>query len=470
MTPLRSTASPAAALLAVLFALLAAGPAQGATWSPAQNISASANDLASSDVMVDRTGRAFAAWPAFRWQSGTPHGHYVSDGWHSATRAPGAAAFALPRSAPAYVAGPVLYGTSRTVGLDQRSLGRQRCGERTTLRARFGSSSGDVGAPMVITTSTAPGGDLGPAVAANNAGQVVAAWSSVTSSDCRRSSVQVALRRPGGSTFGSPVTVRGSGLPQSPSIAIGVRGDILVVWARRLGEGRTAIEARMRPAGQGWGALMTIGRGTVAGTVTTAVAQNGRAYVAWGTSSISESTGLTARFQVAVRPAGAASFRSAQTLELVRTPVAYLPRMGPVLALAGTNAFVAWTGHDSAWRVRVSGTDSSGRFGAAQSVSPAGEGAVLGDLAALPDGTAAVAWSGLDSENLVKNVVAAVRPPGGAFGPPEQVSDGALRQPAIALDPTTRRPTVTWAQRLGTVTSVATITAYVRASTRAQAP
>lgn len=460
------TPSTMVAATLLLTALTGAAPAAGATWSPPQNISASANDLEMTEVGVDRTGRAFATWPAYRWQAGTSHGHYVLSGWQSATRAPGAAAFALPRGAPRYVAGPVLYGTSRTVGLDQRSLGWQRCGERTTLRARFGTTSADTGAPIIITTSLGPGGDGAPAVGANDAGIVAAAWSAATSADCRRASVRLALRRPGGSAFGAPVTLRGTGLSERPSVAVGAGGDILVAWARRLGGGRTAIETRMRPAGHGWGPVQALGTGTVAGTVTTAVAQNGRAYVAWGAQSISESTGLTARFQVAVRPAGARSFRAAQTLEHLRTPVAYLPRLGPALALAGTNAVVAWTGHDSAWRVRVASTDASGRFGAGQTVSPATGGAVLGDVAALPDGTAAVAWSGLDGENLVRDVSAAVRPAGGAFGAPELVSDGALRQPSIALDPTTRRPTVTWAQRLGSATSVASITAFVRASTR----
>lgn len=464
----RSSARAAAAV--ALVALAAAGPAHAAGWSPAQNVSASANDLAITDVAVDRTGRALATWPAYRWEPGTSHGHYVLDGWHSATRAPGAAAFALPRSAPAYVAGPVLYGVSRTVGLDQRSLGWQRCGQRTTLRARFGTSSGDVRAPMTIVTSVGPGGNGGPAVAANDAGQVAASWADVTASDCTRSSVRIALRRPGGSAFGAPVTLRGSGRPEAPSVAIGAGGDLLIAWARRIGEGRTVIEARLRPAGHSWGPVARLGAGTVAGPLTTAVAQNGRAYVAWGAQSISESTGLTASFHVAVRPAGAGAFRAEQVLERVRTPVAYPPRLGPVLALSGTAAFVAWTGRDSGWRVRVSRTDASARFAAPQTVSPVTRDAVLGDLAALPDGTAAVTWSGLDGEQLVRDVVASVRPAGGVFGAPEPVSDGALRQPSIALDPTTRRPTVTWPQRLGPVTSVATITAYVRASTRAEAP
>ena len=456
------------ALVVVVATLGLAGNAPAAApWSNPVSVSASANDLDSSDVAVDRNGRALVTWPALRWQGGSPHGHYVLEGWRTTTRTPGAAAFSAPRAAPAFVAGPVLFGASRAVGLDQRSLGYQRCGERITLRARFGRSSGTFGSPRTIATSTGAGGNGAPVVAANDAGIVLAAWGAVTRSDCGRRSIRVALRRPSSGSFGAPVTLRGRGLPEGPSAAVGAGGDMLVAWAGRLGNGRTTIEARYRPAGRSWGAVERLGASTVAGPLVTAIAQNGRAYVAWGSQSISESTGLRASFSVAVHPAGARRFRPAHELERITTPVGYLPRLGPVLALAGTGAFVAWTGHDTAWRVRVASTDPTGRFDTPQTVSPAGTDAALGDLAALPDGTAAVAWSGLDDERLVKNTMAAVRGPGAAFGPPELVSDGALRQPSIAIDPTNHRPTVVWPQRLGTTTSVATITAYVRASTRA---
>ncbi len=360
----RTLRAATAGLLAAA-SLASAAPAGAAGWSAPQNVSASANDLFQSAVAVDRHGRALASWPALRWQSASPHGHYVLDGWHTATRAPGAAAFSLPRSAPTFVAGPVLYGVSRAVGLDQRSLGWQRCGERATLRARFGTSSGVFEAPMTIATSKGPGNNGDPAVAANDAGQVLAAWAAANA-DCSSSSIQVSIRRPGGSGFSSPVTLRGSGRSEAPSVAVGAGGDVVVAWERRLGESRTAIEARFRPAGHSWGPVVRLGDGTVAGPLTTAVAQNGRAYVAWGSQTISESTGLSAASFVAVRPAGARSFRSAQTLERVHSAVAYLPRLAPVLALAGTGAYVAWTGHDSAWRARVSTTDAGGRFSAPQ--------------------------------------------------------------------------------------------------------
>ena len=455
--------------LGVACAALAGVPASASAapaWSAPANVSAAANDLSTTDVGIDAHGRALASWPYSTWLSGTPHGHYVLGGSRTASRPPGAAAFDPPRGAPVFASGPVLYGISRAVGLDQRALDWNRCGQRTTLRARFGTSSGAFDAPRTIVTSRGPGGDGKPVVAANGSGVVLAAWGAVPGTECRNSIVQASIRRPGGSGFGAPFTLRGSGQSEAPSVAVGSGGDLLVAWSRRIGNGRTRIEARVRPAGHGWSPVATLGTGSVAGPVVTAVAQNGRAYVAWAAQNISESTGLTAGVSVAVRPSGASSFRAATTLERIATRTAFLPRFAPVLALAGTSALIGWTGHDTAWRVRVARSGTDGAFGAPQTVSAAGVDSLLGDLAALPDGTAAVTWSGLDGEQLVKDVWAAVRPAGGVFGAPEQVSDGALRLPSIALDPTTREPTVLWPQRLGSQTSVSKITAYVRASTR----
>lgn len=459
----------------VAVALAAAAPvatvpaAQAApAWSPPENISASANDIGGGDIAFDARGRALTWWTAYRWEPGTSHGHYVLDGWRTATRAPGTAAFDPPRIAPTFAAAPVLYAQERAVGLDERSLGWQRCGQRTTLRARFGTSDGTFGAPRAITTSTGPGGDGRPTVSANAAGQMLAAWGAVTRSDCSRSAIVVSARRPGGA-FGTPTTLRGTGRNEQPSVSVGQGGDAVVAWQRRLGSGATAVEARFRAAGHGWGAVQRLGTSSVAAPLTTAVAQNGRAYVAWGSQSISDGR-LDARFAVAVKPATVPAFRAAQTLETIRLQLTSFPqRLGPSLALTGIGAVVAWTGHDSAWRVRVSRAGSSGTFGAPQTVSPAGTDTVLGDLSGRLDGTASVVWSDLDAEGLIRDVVSAQAGPGGPFGAPELVSDGALRQPAVAQSPQTGQPTTTWAQRLGTATSVSKITAYVRASTRSPA-
>lgn len=456
--------------LLIVFGLLAALPASAsaASWSAPQNISQSANDLSGGSIAVDRQGRALVSWPAWRWVSGEPRGRYELESWFTATRAPHAPAFDLPRRAPSFAAGPVLYGTSRAVGLERHAMGWLRCGELGTLRATFGRSTGLFERPTTIATFTGAGGGDGAAVvAANDAGRVLLAWGAATTSDCRTSAVRIALRQPGGAGFGRPETLRGSGRPERPSAAVGASGDMLVAWARRLGGGRTNIEARVRPAGRRWGPVETLGQGSVAGSLTTAVARNGRAYVAWADSGISES-GSGATLHVAVRPAGGFRFRKAVLLERVRTPVAFLPRLGPDIALAGTNALIAWTGWDgTVWRVRVAASNAAGAFGPPQTVSAPGAGASLGDLSALPDGTATVVWSRLDQENLPRNAQASFRPAGGPFGSPEIVSVDALRLPAVALDPTTSRPTAVWPQRMGASTSVSSITAYMRAAIRA---
>ena len=455
-------------LTTIATSLLAPAAASAATWSAPASISEAANDLSGADVAFDAHGRALATWPRYRWVPGTAHGHYELDGWRGATRAPGAASFGAERAMPTFAAGPVLYGVSRAVGLDQRDLGWNRCGQRTTLRARFFDSSlRTIGAPRTIVTSRGPGGDGHPALAASNAGIVLVAWGE-SRPDCTSSLVRAALRRPGQAGFGAPITLRGSGRPEAPQVAVGAGGDLLVAWSRRIGEGRTRIEARYLQAGHGWGPVQALGIGSVAGPVTAAVAQNGRAYVAWAPQSISESTGFTARIAVAVQPAGRLRFTAARDLERIATKVTYLPRFAPVLALAGTRAYLAWTGRDATWRVRVAQSRSDGTFGGPVTVSPAGSDALLGDLAALPDGTAAATWSRLGSESLPQDVWAAVHPAGAAFGAPEQVSDGTLRLPAIGIDPVSRRPTVVWPQRLGPQTSVSKITAFVRASARTE--
>lgn len=269
-----------------------------------------------------------------------------------------------------------------------------------------------------------------------------------------------------GGRSGRPLVLRGRGLPERASVAAGAGGDMLAAWQRRLGGGRTLVEARFRPAGRGWGPVASLGTSTVAARLVTAVAQNGRAYVAWASQNISESTGVSSSTRVAVRPAGARAFRPAQALEQVRASGSFVPFAGPTLALAGTGAYVAWTGRDGNWRVRFAATDARARFGSPQTLSPAGVDSALGDLSALRDGTAAVTWSSLDSELLVRDVMASVRRPSGPFGPPELVSDDALRRPSIALDAVTRQPTVVWPQRLGPTARVAEITAYTRASSR----
>ena len=102
---------------------------------------------------------------------------------------------------------------------------------------------------------------------------------------------------------------------------------------------------------------------------------------------------------------------------------------------------------------------------------------MLGDAAAapigtqVPGGTTMLVWSVLDAVGEVGNrVQAAIRPPGGAFGAPEDVSDlDRARLPAVAFDFNAHRWTTVWSQRIGPDepgVPLSQITTFARSSTR----
>ncbi|CAB4881165.1 unannotated protein [freshwater metagenome] len=255
---------------------------------------------------------------------------------------------------------------------------------------------------------------------------------------------------------------------ERPTASVGGRGDIVVAWARRIGNGRTIVEARYRPAGGSWGPLERLGWGTSRAQLTSAVMQNGRAYVAWQRKTINDGTGTSASTWVAVRPSGARSFRDATRLEAIHTGVSYVG-LRPMLAVASGHALIAWTGLDGAvWRVRVATAETNGSFGAPQSVSDTGVSSQLGGLSLLADGRSAVSWAALDGEYVPERVFAAMRLPGvPTFLPGEEVSTSTRSLPLVALSPTTGEPTVTWTEHLGAaVSGAAQLDVRLRASTR----
>ena len=469
-------------LALVLFTLSPVGASAATQWSAPENVSSGVSvivPLARSGGVLkfDAVGRALASWSwaALQPDPLIPSGRYVPGGWRTATRSAAAAAFDPERAAPTtLLSAPVLYATSRAVALDQLPLGAPKtCGSlgsrrRVALRARFGRSTGLLGAPQVISTLVEPANGTAKS-AANAGGKVLVAWTEPTT-DCRREMVRASLRRPDGHGFGSTFTLRGTGRPGAVAAAVGQGGDVLVAWVRGgLGGGRAVVEARYRPAGGSWGPIDDLGAAVYPETVlSAAVAPNGRAYVTWQTAVRSEAeTSLTV--SAAVRPAGTARFHGAQVLERVTARTPNDGRADPVLTLAGAGAgaLFAWTGWEGTiWRVRVAGTDSRGRFGPPQSVSAAGRNSGLGALAALPNGRASLVWSDLDFEGVPYNVLAAGRPPSGQFGAPEQVSDSAVDVPAVAINPVTGQPTAVWAQRIPQTQSPAQPTSFLRVSTR----
>jgi hypothetical protein len=342
------------------------------------------------------------------------------------------------------------------LALDQRRGARGRI----TLRGRFIGPDGSLGRPDAISTYEPAGGPPSLAVHDN----ALAAWTTPMSYLNRRI-VRAAIRRPGG-RFGRPVTLRAHGRARNVVAAAGL-GALLVAWERA-----GVVEARVRLAGRGWGPVRRLGRTAKGSTTFRAAFSQRRGYLAWLAEGVESGV-----LSVAVLPTGSTRFRAAETLGTIDRYAPVEPHGPVIVPVPERDALVAWTGWDgAAWRVRAAVTGAGARFGAPVDVSPAGEQAVLGDAESipigtpLPAGTVMAVWSRLDAVGeLGDRVRAALRPPGGQFGPPEDVSDlDRARLPDIAFDFTSRRWTAVWSQRIGPDQGVPPnqVTTFLRSSTR----
>ena len=389
-------------LLLVLATL--GGPVAAASaappWSSPQDVSAAHLFVDDARIAAGGDGSALAWWS---WQDGT--GASARTGTSLASRAPGAAEFGAQRAAPSGLVDLAAYGRSRAVAAVQRPL----AGQRSRLSVAFGRTSGRFDAARTVTT----GAQLRqPLVAANADGDAALAY--WQDRGTRTDLVFVSLRAAGG-RFATPVRLT-EGRIRSIVVAVGPDGDVLVAW-----NARDRIEARFRRAGaRRFGATETIrSEPTYSADLHAAVTDGGRAYLAWSAQFRSEGGDAgPVTYEAAVRPVGG-RFRAAQLLE---RQGAQRSQGGIGLAAGpGRDATVAWTGFDGATaRVRAAVTGAGGSFGAGRDVSPAGEEAVVSDLAAAADGTRIVTWDngGFDANE----VRAAVAAPGQPFGAAEAVS------------------------------------------------
>jgi hypothetical protein len=438
----------------VLFAVATAAATAAAPWLPPQSLSTSSLFVDTPDVVVAADGRALATW---RWSGPRPAKGDAPGGWRMAVREPGALLFGPERTAPNFATALVPYGGDRVLALDTRARGSR---DRISLRARFGNSKGEFGPPRTISTYTQSAGP--PSLAGPNGS--LAAW--IANGSHGRRIVRAALES--GGRFRHPFTLRARGRA-TDVVACTARGVKFVAWQR----GRVA-EARVKLAGRRhWGPVQRLGPAAAFATTFRVVGAGRRAYVAW--LSDSAESGV---LRVAVLPAAGTRFRKAQIVDKIDRVATTEPHGPAIVEIPERDALLAWTGWDGArWRVRAAVTTGGARFGAPFDVSPAGEQAVLGDVASvplgtpLPAGTVMVVWSRLDAVGEVGDQVrAALRPPGGAFGPPEDVSDlDRARIPALAFDLTGRRWTTVWSQRIGPDqpgVPLAQITTFARSATR----
>jgi len=425
-------------------ALVAAAPAAAATWTPPATVSTPHTFVSGLEAGSSGNGTVVADW-GFQDGVGTDR----TNGVRGASLAPGAGAFGGERTLPG--------DTLRVLPYAQRSIaaliftqGFASAG-RDRVAVAFGSADG----PSLGTARTIQTDDVAflPSMALASDGTGLVAWISRASGNRRQ--VKVSLRAPGG-RFGAPSIISGTGRANSVTTAVGPQGQRLVAFER---DGR--LMARYRAAGRSWGALQDLGpvARLTDNRLAALVTSGGRAMVADVHRQLTEG-GSDAPLLVDawVQPVGASRFRAAQRLEQAGVVQAEAPALVPV---ESRGAALAWVGADPgapgtpngpSTRVKVSVMGADGRFGAAQPLSAAGE-PVKAVAGAAEGGVALISWIRIDAASDGDGqVLAALRPPFGAFGAPEEVSpheNASETAPGFLGAPAARRPFVAWASRPG---------------------
>ena len=258
------------------------------------------------------------------------------------------------------------------------------------------------GAPWLPPSALAPPerGSGPPAVAGNDDGRAVAAWST-------RDGVVATLRTPGGPWY-SPVRVPGSGRGAT-DVAVAMTDDGLaaVAWIER---GR--VRASIRPARKRFLPATAVSpAGQVALAPRVAFGLGCGPLVAW---QADEQDGNAVR---AACGRGDGRFGA-----LARVSPEGERASTPAVAGGPTGVIVLWRQDDGGtYRVRSATRGPSGGFSPPDTVSPSGTAVVVDPSVALaPDGAAVAAWTLTRGDAVV--VQSAVRPVTGGWTVPDDLS------------------------------------------------
>jgi hypothetical protein len=264
-----------------------------------------------------------------------------------------------------------------------------------------------------------------PDVAMNGGGDAVVAWQRSSGTDL----FAQATLRDAGTNFSAPVQLGPAGLSAlgTPQAAIDGAGNAVVVWQQPDGFTlNTIVQAAIRPAGGPFGEPVTLSAtGTVSVHPQVAVNAAGAAIVAW-----EHVAGQEVVIQATVRPAGG-SFAAA-----VDVSAAGLQGEPPGVAMDNAgNATVVWTQTSAAGSTAQAATWPAGgpAFSAPVDLSATGE-VSSPQVATNATGETVAVWEHVDTNT--RFVQAAIRPAGGGFSPPADLSlfGGDAIAPQVAID------------------------------------
>ncbi|MFN8124405.1 MAG: PKD domain-containing protein [Thermoleophilia bacterium] len=277
--------------------------------------------------------------------------------------------------------------------------------------------------------------DAGDAVTASGAvdasGAATVVWQQFSSIDQPR--IMAATRAPGGEwSVPRPISAAGAATSELPApsafdprVAVGASGTAVAVWRYRDGGGYV-MEAAVRPPGGEWGPPQVISRAARRyDAPAVAVDAQGDAVAAWVRDG---QTGMTV--EAVTRPAGG-GWSAPVTLSAPGSTEAALP----VLAVRDDGAVAAWSwrgGPGDLWRVQAAALDGAG-WSAPRDVSQTTVSPPVPAAAALPDGSAWVAWDREAGTGKVAEAVA--RRADGSWAKPDTLTDpdATAGAPALAV-------------------------------------
>ena len=192
--------------------------------------------------------------------------------------------------------------------------------------AAFGRADGTFAPPTTLDLGAlsgrrAPRSLSTPALAANAAGDVIAAW---WRDDGNAAVIRVVERRAAGPL--QAVRTRSPDDARVPAVAINQRRDRVIAWYRH-----GFIEARVRRPGHGWGSVLEVARSAHTPTMFRATLDpRGRVMLAWSTIDYQEGATVAAHLRCR-RPTAATGLETPGTAALQRPRLPVLRRRAAAL-------------------------------------------------------------------------------------------------------------------------------------------
>ena len=453
-------ATPARWIVALLMATAVGTGAPPATaqitaspWTAPFTVSSEAPGSSSAipTLAFGASGRGLVTWS---YRTGTGHTGQMA----AQRRLDGSYGPAVDLGSP--MADPLVYGHDRAVAL---VLPRAPVARR--VRVVFGSTSGRFGHERTIYTAP-PAAFSITRMAASKRGHVVVVRRDTDRN--RRSRIVLVERRPGG-RFGRARVVSDDpcnvpscryfyGGGSDVAVAVGDRGDVVVVW-----EQGWWLMARVRRRGGRLGPAVRLGTyDRIQGGVRSAVSPEGAVWVAWMDHPVGSGGGPMS-IKLATGRAGAREFAPTRVLDHVRDmQFTNYQRVRLVLDPSGT-AFAAWNGPGP----KLAEIDPAAAPPRMRRLARSGE--VLALAAGQRPGDALVAWTTtVDHLAGTRRLIASVSTAGGFTGGEVIASGTYIGSTVAGFAPADRTPIVLWGEQdyIGPQTLPGGALSAVRAATR----